>query len=572
MRICTDSRAVTSTAVLGLAMAVVVSMSAIAQDVDINSPPDTTHYFRPVIPEDFNPVVIPPVIPENFNSLETSSKSTSGQSAPFDLLVVDTVVNNTDANLTNTDTAGDQETSIAINPQQLNEIVITAFSGPPPSSGAATPLWLSRNGGNIWSKVFTINPPPGITTNWGSDCGGNPCDQTVDFSRSGGDFGQRSALAGTFLTSSPDNVYSALIRNPAGPAFNYFQNSPGVAQATNHLDGINRADQPWLLTGPRPADGTSFRENVYVAYDDFNTAPDMHVAVAGIPIPTVNPLLGANPLNFTVDNISGFSTGSINPGHRLAVDPSSGAVYSLFQRNIAAGHDGSKNIDYMLNRSTDGGITWILNGSTTGIRVANADSTQPVPKFCTVNALLGGVVHAAVDPQTGDVVYVYGNRDPNTRNNRLAMRLLTDDGAGGLAIGPEIFVTGQVQAAIPSVAVTENGTIGVFYYTCDGFSTTITCTTDTSTGPVNYSGPAPIFTAHFAVSTDRGANFIDMVLETFLAPCPDSLIGRQRELGDYVQVKAVEDVFFGSFSGNGALFGRTIANNDPIFYTVSARP
>ncbi len=46
---------------------------------------------------------------------------------------------------------------------------------------------------------------------------------------------------------------------------------------------------------------------------------------------------GASPLNFTTDNISGFSTGFVNPGHRLAVDPRSGAVYSLFQRRIAAG-------------------------------------------------------------------------------------------------------------------------------------------------------------------------------------------------------------------------------------------
>ena len=79
---------------------------------------------------------------------------------------------------------------------------------------------------------------------------------------------------------------------------------------------MNAADQPWLLVGRQP--GAS-GENVYVAYDDFHTAPDMHVAVAGV----------TNPLNFTVDNISGFSTGFVNPGHRLAIDPSSGAVYSL---------------------------------------------------------------------------------------------------------------------------------------------------------------------------------------------------------------------------------------------------
>ena len=38
---------------------------------------------------------------------------------------------------------------------------------------------------------------------------------------------------------------------------------------------------------------------------------------------------GVNPPNFTVDNQSGTATGSINPGHRLAVDPRNGFVYSL---------------------------------------------------------------------------------------------------------------------------------------------------------------------------------------------------------------------------------------------------
>lgn len=61
-----------------------------------------------------------------------------------------------------------------------------------------------------------------------------------------------------------------------------------MAQPVTHLDGVNNEDQPWLLVGPQP--GVRFRENVYVAYDDFNTAPDMHVAVAA----------ATDPLMFTV--------------------------------------------------------------------------------------------------------------------------------------------------------------------------------------------------------------------------------------------------------------------------------
>jgi hypothetical protein len=210
----------------------------------------------------------------------------------------------------------------------------------------------------------------------------------------------------------------------------------------------------------------------------------------------------------------------------------------------------------MLNRSTDGGVTWSLNGSPTGIIVANANSTQPTPKFCAVNALLGGVDHAAVDPQTGDVVYVYGTLD-GSGVNQLAMRRLTDNGSGGLTIGPEVAITtGPVNAAIPSVAITDNGTIGVFYYTCDR---------------VPPASSFPIFTAHFAISTDQGASFHTGIdLETFLSPALDNPRDfRQRVLGDYMQVKAVGQTFYGSFTGNGAPFGRPISNNDPIFFTVS---
>jgi hypothetical protein len=114
-----------------------------------------------------------------------------------------------------------------------------------------------------------------------------------------------------------------------------------------------------------------------------------------------------------------------------------------------------------------------------------------------------------------------------------------------------------VNTAIPSVAITANGTIGVFYYTCDR---------------VPPASTFPLFTAHFAISTDGGATFPEGVdLETFLSPNLDNGNDRQRVLGDYMQVKAVGNTFFGSFTGNGVPFGRTTSNNDPIFYKVSVR-
>jgi hypothetical protein len=508
-----------------------------AQESVSSWPPDTTPYMRPAIPEDTDALGRGAILP---------SPESLGSVLPpptfFDVRIVDAVVSNTDPNLTATDTFNDGETSIAVNLGNPHEIVMTAFSG---SWGITAPLWYSSDGGDTWTKQFTINAPPGVPAI------GCPCDQTVDY-------GRKHRLSGTFLVGD-GNVYSSTTSDPTISAFNWFEDPPGTAQRTNNNvpSSFGISDQPWLLVNPAPVEPSpitlvaagyeqkSRRDNVYVAYDDFSGAPDMRVAVAE----------GTASPDFMVDNLTGFSSGFVNPGHRLAADRHTGAIYSLFQQRIAPGAGGSQNINYMLNRSTDGGLTWNLNGSTTGIVVANADSTQPTPKFCTVNALLGGVLHAAVDPTSGDLFYVYGNRDPATGNNRLALRQISDDGAGGVTIGPEVFVTGQVQAAIPSVAIAENGTVGIFYYTCDGFS----------------AGGFPVFTAHLTLSDDLGQTFTDLGLLTFLSPATDDGNGRQRVLGDYMQTKALRKTFYGSFTGNGVPFGRPFANNDPIFFRVSVR-
>ena len=355
-------------------------------------------------------------------------------------------------------------------------------------------------------------------------------------------------MSGTFLIS---DIFSGITTNPASaPAWNWLVIG-GVTQTTNfnNLPPPAGVDQPWLLVNIDPMIPT--QENVYDAYDDFTNGNN---CVGDACNERVSVSYGVNPPNFTADNQSGTATGSINPGHRLATDPRNGFVYSLFQRNIAPGAGGSKNIDYMLNRSTDGGATWSLNGMAGGIIVANGDSTQPTPKFGTVNALLGGVDHAAVDPNNSDVYYVYGNRDAGTGNDRLAIRRIQDDGGGGVTVGPEHFVTGQAEAAIPSVAVASDGTVGVFYYTFDGFS------------PDSF----PIFSAHLAQSSDQGVTFSDQVLLTFLSSATDNGDSRQRVLGDYMQMKAVDSCFYGAFTGNGVPFGRPFANHDPIFFRACA--
>ena len=498
-----------------------------------DAPPDTTNYERALVPEER------PKKGQPLNPLLTPS-----------IFIVDCVVNNTNAGLQNTDTAGDSETSIAINPLNTNQISITAFSGGWGSPGNAI-IWNSSDGGSNWSRQATIAQPPNAPGTNGQ-C---PCDQDIDYQRG-------NLMAGTFLSFNPTDVYTALTSNPGNAASWSYHTTGPTADKTNSV-GPGNTDQPWTLTNRDNA--VAAQDNVYVAYDNFAVNPiGMRIAVS----------LGVNPPNFTRDNQSGTSGGPgiINPGHRLAVDPRNGWVYSLFQ-NSTGGTANDWAVTYRLNRSIDGGVTWILNGSPTGIQIAAANSTQgigptttfdvngncvnPQPnnlfKFGGVNALLGGVDHAAVDPNNGDVYYVYGNRDGGTGNNRLSIIRLTDNGAGGLTIGAPHFVTGQVQAALPSVAVASNGVVGVLYTTFNGPS-----------------GGFPQFTTHLAMSEDHGVTFSDFPLETYLSPANDNNNCRQRVLGDYNQMKAVGNTFYGVFTGNGVPFGRATSNLDPIFFKVQA--
>ncbi|HSS52028.1 MAG TPA: hypothetical protein VLX28_24060, partial [Thermoanaerobaculia bacterium] len=56
------------------------------------------------------------------------------------------------------DSFGDQETSIAIDPNNPNHITVSAFSG---GWGSFAPLWVSTDGGTTWAKRFTLSVPPG---------------------------------------------------------------------------------------------------------------------------------------------------------------------------------------------------------------------------------------------------------------------------------------------------------------------------------------------------------------------------------------------------------------------------
>ena len=433
-----------------------------------------------------------------------------------------------------------------MDPANPQHVVIAAFSScwsQTCDANVNAALWTTVNGGTSWTKSYSVPPPTNVAA--GSGC---PCDQTPDY-------GRASRLFVSFLnelSSPPGRVYTGVSTNPTSATGWHWQISGGAAEPTN-VAGTD-ADQPWLVTGPNPS--ALANDNVYVGYDDFSTsAPTIHVAVDAGTLPSSAPL----------DRTIGVSSACcINPGLRLATNHASGAVYALWQQATFNSATTPKiRVQYRLNRSIDGGKTWTLNGSPTGVQLASVGSDQiydantatPV-KFGTVNALRGGIDSLAVDPTNGDVYVVYGQRDAGTAKNRLAIVRLTKNSNGGLTAGVPTFVTGQVQSALPSIAVAASGEIGVLYDTFDG---------------VDGSG-FPKFSAHLAKSLNRGATFRDLTLSTWSSAVKDNGSSTQRVLGDYQQMKTTGLGFYGTFTANGLGFGRPFANTDAIYFNVPADP
>jgi hypothetical protein len=194
-----------------------------------------------------------------------SSGDNVGDHAPVfpNFIVRDVVVSNTNRRLQDTDAFKNSEPAIAINPRHPDEIVISAFSGAwalPDGSPSNSPLWYSKSGGAVWTKVFSIPPPNKV----GSETRGAPCDQTFDYDRDGN-------LYGTFLlgpAGAPPGecsnkqaiveeagegglVYSGATTDPAKPsAWKWFLDENGAAQKTSPLTD----DQPWLIAAPDAGD------------------------------------------------------------------------------------------------------------------------------------------------------------------------------------------------------------------------------------------------------------------------------------------------------------------------------
>ena len=409
---------------------------------------------------------------------------------------------------------------------------MTSFSG---GWGANAPLWYTADGGQTWTKEFSIAAPPGRPA-------GCPCDQTVDYGRNG-------TLYGTFLMKNPMGGFDITSGSTSDPTQSSSWGWTGNPAQLTNPDGSSPGivDQPWIVIN-RDAT-TAANDDAFVSYDELGGGHSARVEGS----------VNSAPPNFTRNQIAGSQDpgNGANGSPRLAKDRSNGRVYALWQTSTGA--SSPRTVTLHLNRTADSNQSWTLNGSATGITLSSTFSQDEYDySFGQANTLQGGVHHVAVDPTNGDVYVVFGRDDDGattTQRNTMYIDRLSYDGAGNLnvAAGYPVAVSTSHDTALPSVAVTSDGTVGVLYDTFDGTS-----------------GGFPQFSAHLARSTDHGLTFQDDVLKQFLSPTAGTGVQGRRDLGDYQQIKAEGTTLFGVFSGNRQAFSAS-ANNviDPIWFSTA---
>jgi hypothetical protein len=361
-------------------------------------------------------------------------------------------------------------------------------------------------------------------------------------------------------------IYSGVTTNPARTSkWKWRLDADGTAQKTSEQTGV---DQPWLVAGPEVARHP--KSNIYVAYqglacDAETRSTEMQVATA----------VGMIPPSFLIDELAGCSNpGAANPGHRAAVDTRTGAVYTLYQNPIGncvtPNRLGGLQLEYILNRSTDSGQSWSFGSEPLGTAVAEACSDQNVTAYSFgvpdpgnpaggVNVLLGGIDTLAVDSSNATVYVVYGAFDEQAERDQLKIISITSNRGVVKVSDPVLVSPADKQAALPAVAVTKNGAVGVLYDTADGL--------------IGDDSDIPTFSAHLAVSRDHGKSFVDTVILHFSSPLPGT--DGVRILGDYQQLKAVGNTFYGVFSANGhdlpVPLNRKTDAIDPIFFKTRVR-
>jgi hypothetical protein len=396
----------------------------------------------------------------------------------------------------------DTEPSIAVNPLDRREVAIVTFSENWTTATGA-PVWKSSDRGKTWRKVRQIVQPAAA---------GGPGDQKIDFD-----------AAGRLHVAELDFAISDYVLRQMA--------TPDSLLAVGATYGN---DQPHLTVDGYAT--SPFKGRLYSPFLNFTVAPEQSTVCWSAD-------RGATMNCVGVGNTAMFP----NRTTRIAVAPT-GKVYIVYKiREGLVPGTPFENVHFTVQRSDDGGVTWVGLGAT-GVSVHGAPQVQTFFTTAFGNPAKGKVARArssdawiATNPTNGDVYVAYVRRDADGFGQIYVARS-TDEGATWVSTR---VTDGGHHAAYPEIAVTKRNIVGVLYVDYDD------------------AGPTTLFRHRFARSFNHGQTWSDRILQS-MDPGPLTNAASGFLWGDYEGLTAARNTFYGVFTG--ASEGRTIPQLDPIFF------
>jgi hypothetical protein len=398
----------------------------------------------------------------------------------------------------------DSEPNLAVNPENLNDMVATAFT-PSPMGGANAPIYVSTDGGATWSLRNVV---PGNDTFVGTH------DITVGFATSGG-----MLYAGTLNGSTSD---MQILRT---------SNFTSTTPMTVLVDRASE-DQPWVVASTIVVGGIS-RDRVFVGNEDGSqplgrtATVDVSQDAATAPAPA-----GFSPIQLehrATAVIASIGRGKDGPPIRCAVHPD-GTVYAAFQRWAPGQTFPNLNIDVVVTRDDN----WGGSAAPFSALVDSGDGIVgqrvAMSQFALFNSTmgqerLGSDLAIAVDPNNSSNVWIaWCNRVGGSGGSDWTLHVVRSNNRG---VSWSADVRTITNAKNPGLAVNSNGLLALAYqeFTGTTWDTKLELTSNDWATAV-----APLV-LHTAPSGTPAAQFLPYI-------------------GDYIRILAIGTNFYGVFCGN----------------------
>ncbi len=405
------------------------------------------------------------------------------------------------------ETNQDSEPSIAVNPVNPKQILISTFT--PPDSGQTNgPLYVSQDGGNSWSLAFIVP-------------GGGPLDQTYGFGGLSGEF------YGGDISGTSDPGSNIIILNALSTG------NPFVPGTMTVLENPTPTDQPFLVAATVRYGADSGKDRFYIGYNDQRagtttgqtSAIDFCLdATAAAPVITTAHLdTRATP--------TWYSTKQDGPQVRTTVH-GDGTIYAVFN-GVRTFNSATSNVtsDVVVVRDDN----WASGASPFTALVDPGDSLAGmrvqtgIPLFWSPQSPNMGQERAfgtfaiAAHPGNSDIVYLAWAQLENGVQT-LHVQRSTNRGVTWSANLLSIS-----NAANAGLAISVTGKIGLMYQKLTG------------------TAPNDKWETHFQESTN-GTTWTDTIVCTTPAETPLQVY--LPYLGDYLELIAVGKNFYGTFCAN----------------------